>query len=51
MWGTVVTSYESESEGYMQNRNRGDISEGQKGIICKMRETVCETQRMVEKVT
>ena len=51
MWGMVVTSYELESEGYMWNRNRGDISEGQKGIVCEMRETVRETQRMVEKVT
>ena len=49
--GTVVVSYESESEGYMQIQNRGDISEGQKEIVHEMREMVHETRRMAEKVT
>ena len=43
MWGTIVVSYELESEGYMQNQNRGGISKGQKRIVRETRETVHET--------
>ena len=43
MRGMVVISYKLESEGYMRNQNRGDISKGQKGIVCEMRETVHKT--------